>query len=127
MFRFREWLNRGERPNKFTRAVGERIRQAREERGMSQSELAERTYRTRPSISEMETGKMEPDASTLVYLSTALDKPIMYFYPVFARGTEGEAPPPEAQELLNVFLRLDPQLQRAAIRQVRALAELDDE
>lgn len=125
MSRLRDFLNRSDRPNQFTRAMGQLIRQAREERGMSQEDLAARIYRSRPAVSEMETGKMEPDASTLVYLSNALDKPILYFFPPFARGTEGETPSPEAQELLRVFDRLDAHLQRAAIRQVRALADVE--
>ncbi len=126
MQRLRDWLSRESRPNRFTVAMGKLIRQAREERGMSQTELAEQIYRSRPAISEMETGKMEPDATTLAYLAGALEKPIMYFFPDFAHIITGDVSSPEALELLNIFNQLDPQLQRAALRQVRALHEIDD-
>jgi transcriptional regulator with XRE-family HTH domain len=124
-----EWFRRGERPNKFTLAMGKLIKQAREEKEMSQEELAAKIYRSRPAVSEMENGKMEPDASTLVYLSNALDRPLLYFFPWFARrDTVDEGLSPEAQEVLRVFNRLDsPQLQRAAIQQLRALAAIEDD
>ena len=127
MQRLRDLLNRSDRPNTFTREMGKLIRQAREQQGMSQEELAAATYRSRPAISEMESGKMEPDASTLVYLALALEKPILYFFPAFARQGLPEDLSPEAQEMLDLFTRLDTDpLRKAALRQLRALADLDE-
>ena len=122
----RDFLNRTDRPNPFTETMGKRIRQAREERGMSQEELADAISRRRPSISEMETGKMEPDASTLIMLGGVLKKPLIYFYPpVYASRFAPDTRTPLEQELLLEFRRLENEAhQRVAIAQVRALAEL---
>ena len=128
MLRLREWLNRSQRPNKFTVAMGRLIRQAREERGMSQEQLAEAIYRSRPAVSEMESGKMEPDASTVLMLAFALEKPIPYFFPPpYGPYHAPEANTPLEQELILLFRSLpDESLQRAAIRQMHALAHLDE-
>lgn len=71
----------GKPPNKHTIAMGELIRKAREEAGLSQEELAKKTFRRRTAIYEMEKGKVEVNAWTIVYLADALKKPITYFYP----------------------------------------------
>ncbi len=71
----------GELPNKFTKAVGQLIRNARNEANMSQAELAKLIYRRQAAVSDMENGKMEPTASTLLLMSYALNKPVGYFFP----------------------------------------------
>ncbi len=72
----------GTRPNRFTTGMGKLIKAAREEAGVSQRDLAERIYRRQAALSDMENGKMEPDASTLLLLSEYLKKPISYFFPI---------------------------------------------
>ena len=76
-----EKLSAGDIPNKFTLKMGELIRKARVEAGFSQRELADQIYRRQAALSDMENGKMEPNASTLVYLAFNLKKPIAYFFP----------------------------------------------
>lgn len=113
-----------DRPNKFTRWMGERIREARQEWGFSQQELADRVGRSRPAISQMETGKMEPDASTLHSLAIHLRKPLIYFFPPLY--TDILDPKPQsvaAQEMLVLFQELDEKLQQVALKQLRALVE----
>jgi len=51
------------------------------EAGSSQEELAEKIYMRRPTLSDIENGKVEVDASTLGFLTFFLKKPISYFYP----------------------------------------------
>jgi len=68
------------RPNKFTIYMGNAIRTAREEAGISQSKLAQLIYKRRATLSAMENGKTEPNASTLSLLSYYLKKPFGYFY-----------------------------------------------
>lgn len=121
-----DWLNRPPKPDSFTKPMGERIRQARLEKGYSQEELAERIYRRRASLSEMETGKMEVDASTWFLLALNLEKPLIYFlgdkwrYMLGAKNLEMTS---EQQEILKEFNRLDSSaLKKAAIQQIRALA-----
>ena len=71
----------GTRPNKFTIYLGEKIRTARLEAGFSQEEIAEKIYLRRPTLSDIENGKSEPNASTLGLLTYHLKKPLSYFYP----------------------------------------------
>ncbi len=69
------------RPNKFTLYIGKQIKEAREEAGLSQEKLAKKLYLRRPTLSDIENGKVEVDASTLGLLSYYLRKPFTYFFP----------------------------------------------
>ena len=68
-------------PNEFTIRMGQLIRKAREERGMSQAELAKETNRRPATISDIENGKSEIGVLTLVLFAIILNKPISYFFP----------------------------------------------
>ena len=74
--------DKGSRPNKFTLYMGEQIRKARLEAGFSQEELADKIYLRRPTLSDIENGKSEVNASTLGFLTYFLKKSIYYFYPL---------------------------------------------
>ena len=67
----------------------------------------------------MENGKMEPDASTLLVLAIALDKPLTYFYPpkyIRSFPSIQDDLSPLEQELIRVFRRLpDETARRIAI------------
>jgi transcriptional regulator with XRE-family HTH domain len=119
-------LKDDDRPNEFTLATGRLIKQAREARRLSQRELADALGRRQASVSDMENGKMEPSASTLVQLAQVLEKPITYFFPKpwgpqVARGDLTY----DEQALLLEFRRLrSDEHRRIAIRQVGAIADL---
>lgn len=68
-------------PNEFTKLLGEHIREAREDKGWSQSQLAENINRRSATISEIENGKSDISIQTLLVLAIVLDKPISYFFP----------------------------------------------
>lgn len=55
--------------------LGERIRQFRKEKGMSQAQLAERLHVVRQTVSKWEKGTSVPDAELLLQLARALDVP----------------------------------------------------
>ncbi|MFV2045260.1 MAG: helix-turn-helix domain-containing protein [Anaerolineales bacterium] len=114
-------------PNKFTTAVGNLVRQAREEAALSQTELARKTFRRRATISNIETGKSEATLITLVRIADSLNKPISYFLPLFIYGNlESEELSREAEELLIHFDRISAKTLRGlAIKQIRAIAEAD--
>lgn len=59
---------------------GQRIRQARERRGMSQEELAALVSRDQRAISEYEHGKRKVAASDLPTFARVLNVPILYFF-----------------------------------------------
>jgi transcriptional regulator with XRE-family HTH domain len=112
-------------PTPFTEALGQRIRDAREERGLSQMQLSERIERRQAAISDMENGRMQPDATTLVVLAQVLEKPVTYFFPPpwgprVARGDLSY----DEQALLLEFRRLQSDEHRQiAIALLTALAE----
>ena len=62
------------------RKLGKRIKQARQEAGMSQKELARRVDRTQGVVSTVENGISTIDAPDLPRWAAALGKPVMYFY-----------------------------------------------
>lgn len=112
-------------PNRFTLRMGEKIRKAREKKGFSQAKLAELIYRRQASLSDMENGKMQPDAETLLYLSIHLSRPISYFYPDdLSRYIEPSEVDPREQELLIHARILGDEDFQKLIAQVQAIANL---
>jgi transcriptional regulator with XRE-family HTH domain len=122
-----EWFNRDTMPNRLSIAMGERIKEAREERGISQTELAKAIFKRRPSISEMENGRMYPDIQSLLLMSRYLKKPLSYFIPSFIRVfKEEDVLTSEEEELLLYFRRIRQSDQkRLAIKQLRVLSEFE--
>lgn len=114
-------------PTDFTRAVGEAIRIAREQRGLTQRQLAQRIKRRQATISDFERGMMQPDATTLVVLAEELQKPVTYFFPPpwRQRVTRGDLTY-EEQAVLLEFRRLQSdEYRKIAINQLAALAETE--
>ena len=68
--------------------VARQIKRAREDAGLSQSELAARLGRTQTAVSYWEAGKRAPGLDDLVELSGALQRDVAYFLP----GREETAP-----------------------------------
>ncbi|WDI30033.1 helix-turn-helix transcriptional regulator [Hyphococcus flavus] len=59
-----------------TRSIGDRIRQARKTKGMSQSDLASRVGVSQPAIANWESGIHDPRRLTLAKLADALEAPL---------------------------------------------------
>ena len=114
-------------PNKFTIAMGELIKEARNQAGLSQKELAELIYRKQTTVSDIENGKIEVNSGVLALVAAALDKPLTYFFPSFVyRELEKEQFSPLEHELILEFRKIwDEYLQRVAVDQVRVLGEFD--
>lgn len=123
--RIRLFFTRDNMPNKFSLTMGKLIKDAREEKRISQTELAEKIYKRRPSMSEIENGKMYPDIQDLILLSHYLDKPLVYFIPDFAyKKKELSNLTEEEVELLIQFRKMRNSGQRRiAIAQLRVLAD----
>ncbi|HML22177.1 MAG TPA: helix-turn-helix transcriptional regulator [Aggregatilinea sp.] len=93
--------------------VGLLIRQAREEAGLSQTELSERMHRRQAYISELETGKTEPNLTVLYHLAIVLEKPMTYFIPMPYRDPSNQLRSldeltPEESELINKMRQIEP-------------------
>lgn len=121
-----EKLAAGDMPNKFTLKMGELIRKAREETGFSQRELAERIYRRQAALSDMENGKMEPNASTLVYLAFNLNKPVSYFFPKPYNPVNNLEDLTDLEKEILLFTKqLEKSDQIRILAQLRALSKLE--
>ena len=120
-----EKLSASETPNSFTLGMGDLIRQAREEKGLSQRVLASKIYRRQAALSEMENGKMEPSASTLMALSYHLNKPIAYFFPdKFNPEINLRVLSNFEKEVLINIQKLDSEDQMKVLAQLKAIANL---
>jgi transcriptional regulator with XRE-family HTH domain len=73
--------NKIKTPNDFTIQMGKLIKAAREDKGLSQIEFAQKTSRRPATISDIENGKSEIGVLTLALFAMTLDKPISYFFP----------------------------------------------
>lgn len=120
-----EKLNASETPNGFTLGMGDLIRRAREEKELSQRALASKIYRRQAALSEMENGKMEVSASTLMALSYHLEKPISYFFPErYNPHTKlSEVSSLEEEILVNIH-KLDEKDQAKILAQIKAIINL---
>ena len=61
--------------------LARRIRDAREDAGMTQAELAARMGRTQTAVSYWESGKRQPGLDDLIDVSVALSKHVFFFFP----------------------------------------------
>lgn len=99
--------------------LGQRIRLAREKKGLSQRRLAEIVDRDQTAISEIERGNRGVDASDLPKFADALDVSLLYFYgdDLSARDIENE--------ILKQFEHLpDRESRETVLKIVTLLAEL---
>jgi transcriptional regulator with XRE-family HTH domain len=123
-----ELLTRGTLPNEFSVSIGELVRKAREERGLSQDQLSKAIYKRRASISEIENGKMMMDMETLFMLCIALKKPMRYFVPEkYQHYLTKEKLSVREEQLLLEFRRIrDDKQEQLAIKQIQAIADVED-
>jgi len=68
------------------RLIGERIRQLRKSRDLTQEQLAERIGRSVDAVSNLERGINTPNFNTLVLLGEVLDVPLREFFDFPAKG-----------------------------------------
>lgn len=61
------------------RAIGQRVRDARQEAGLTQEDFAGRIHRTPESISKLERGVTLPDITTLLEIASATGKAVSTF------------------------------------------------
>lgn len=120
---------RTELPNGFSIEIGDRIRAARNQKGLTQGELAIRIYKRRPSLSEIENGRMLPNAFTLLLTANRLEKPLDYFIPEMYRKAqpleEGELSNLE-KELVAEFRRIwDRRTKELILRRIKAVADAE--
>ncbi|TAH52959.1 MAG: helix-turn-helix domain-containing protein [Chloroflexota bacterium] len=94
--------------DKWNTYISKRIKEAREERSMSQEDLAKAIYKNRVTISDYERGRTEVSASDLQFIALALEKPITFFYPDLpkVRGVRTDELTDREKELIQLFRRI---------------------
>ena len=73
------------RQEQIAEYIREHIKRAREERSMSQEELAKAIDKTNVTISDIERGKVGVSAVDLALIAKALNRPMSYFIPNYVR------------------------------------------
>jgi len=95
-------------PNEFTKEMGNLIKKAREEKGLNQSQLAEKLSRSQATISDIENGKIEVSILTLILIAFELNKPISYFIPEMTFFTNlNDLQNKFEEEALSIFRQLE--------------------
>lgn len=99
--------------------LGQRIRQARENIGMSQRDFSDAVKKDQTAISEYETGKRKVPAVELSLFAQVLQIPVSYFY-------EGELQPEGLDHLLLKEFHSLPSLaaRQTVLQMVRTLSSL---
>ncbi|MCB9459641.1 MAG: helix-turn-helix transcriptional regulator [Anaerolineaceae bacterium] len=112
--------------------VGQQIRNAREDIGMSQQELADKLGTRQAYISDLEKGKTEPNVSTLIKLGHFLKKPVASFVPAHYRDIIGVTVidradlSPEEEEMIRSMRAAYPILSRGLIMHLlRSIVDYD--
>ncbi|MCB9112308.1 MAG: helix-turn-helix transcriptional regulator [Anaerolineales bacterium] len=97
-------------PNEFTIGMGDLIRKAREEKGLSQAQLAKIMNKRQGTISDVENGKYEIGILTLVHFAVELQKPISSFFPpnLFTEKWTSDANTPFEKEVLEFAKFVEP-------------------
>jgi transcriptional regulator with XRE-family HTH domain len=75
----------------YARAIGEKLRGARQQRQMSLRDLAEKASMSASMLSQIETGKAYPSVRSIYHIAAALDLPVDYFFP--EQDSNGAAQP----------------------------------
>ena len=114
---FEKWPNRETVEN-----IGQRIRQLRESRGMTQSQLQARSLVSRSYLSRIESGQMTPSLGTLEKLSEALGIGLNRF---FVPELNGEAllEDPFIQGLRPFLRQLDWEQWQSILKRLAAISD----
>lgn len=128
--------------------VGERIKEARQEKGLSQEELARIIGSTKSAISRYESGKRKPNLEQLKDIARALNADIVYLisgqtsaevergiliqaeaeakYHAKVRFTEAEIWKTRVNEIGKYMAKLSDEGQIEAVKRVKELTQLDE-
>src|ERR1035437_3673380 len=114
---FEKWPNRDTVEN-----IGQRIRQLRESRGMTQSQLQARSRVSRSYLSRIETGQMTPRLGTLEKISEALGVGLNRFFVPESNG-ETLLEDPFIQGLRPFLRQLDWEQWQSILKRLAAISD----
>ncbi len=102
--------------------IGDRIRQLREARGLTQSQLQQRSCVSRSYLSRIESGQMTPSLGTLEKIAHALGVSLNRFF-LPPNRTEALLEDPFIQSVRPYLRQLDLQQWRAILQRLQVIAE----
>lgn len=105
------------------RFIRDKIRQARLDAKESQEDLAKALIKSRVTISDIERGRVEINASDLGFIAAHYDKPISYFFPPGVIVNRDELSGLD-EELVFLFFQLPDTQKHIAIEYIRQQVEL---
>lgn len=114
---FEQWPN-----NQTVENIGQRIRQLRESRGMTQSQLQARSRVSRSYLSRIESGQMTPSLGTLEKISEALGVGLNRFFIPESTG-ETLMEDPFIQGLRPFLRQLDWEQWQSILRRLQVIGE----
>lgn len=100
--------------------IRSRIKQAREEMGLSQRDMAKLYGTSQSKISDLERGRVQITALQIIEFAKMLNKPISYFFP---SDISKDTAPLEAK-LLDIFRKLPEDWKERVLREVVKFAEV---
>jgi transcriptional regulator with XRE-family HTH domain len=103
-------------------SFGERLRKAREDKGLSQSELADKAGFQPSAIAHFESGRRSPSFDNLRRIADALALTIDF---LLGRETEPRSAGPVAEQLFRDFARMTAKDQETVADIAKLLAEKD--
>lgn len=105
-------------------SFGDRLRKIREDKGLSQSELAHKTGFQPSAISHFESGRRSPSFENLKRLADALSVTIDF---LLGRESEPKSAGPIAEQLFRDFGRMSADDQESIAKFAKLLAEKNKE
>ncbi len=117
-------FDRKKEGSKWDAWIGEKIRQARKEKGWTQSQLAEAVDKSQNNISDYERGRLEISAVDLMFIALALEKPITYFVPDRVRGASPDDLTDKEKELIHYASEIPDELFELLLDQAKKYREI---
>lgn len=99
--------------------IAGKIRQARKERGLTQSELAELLNRTASNISDIERNRVQVSAVDLYLIAKYLTKPIEYFFGDEFREND-------IQDLIAFVRKQSPEVRKESIQTIKSILSMQE-
>ena len=113
-------LDSGNGEKRMEMTIGQRIRECRKNKGMTQDELAERLLTKKSTVSAYENDKIDIKISILKQIAKELDTTVFYL-----AGEQDEAISNEVMQMAMVLQQIQSkELRKVAIEQAKVLASL---
>ena len=118
-------IGRNPKPNNFTVTMGNYVRQARKEAGLSQTALAKMIFLGRATLSDIENGKAEIGAITLALLAAQLNKPVEYFFAKYIKHDINlNMLSPQEKEIIMLYRKIpNEDLRNIAIDELKTISK----